>query len=140
LVNGTEIGYLKQVQEKCIDISAAQINLDKLIEFSIEKVKYKRLSKFPSSKRDLALVMKQEVTYKEVVDFIKSIEMPFCCEISLFDIYQGKQLEKGYKSLAIALEFKDETRTLNDEEVGGVFENIIERLRADKNIKLRSLS
>ena len=99
--------------------------------------KYEPISKFPAAKRDLALLVKEDVSYKEIIDFVETLKIPFEYEINLFDIYRGKQIESGYKSLAISLTFRSKERTLTDVEVDEIFHLIINELREKKNIHLR---
>ena len=101
------------------------------------KKEFRPISKYPVSKRDLALIMSEEVTYKEVVDFIDSVPKAFECNIELFDIYRGSQVPAGHKSMAFELIFKSEDRTLTDQEVNAVFEDIIARFSSEKGIVLR---
>lgn len=82
-------------------------------------------SKFPANRRDIALVVKEEVNAKEVVKSIQNVGENQLVGINLFDVYRGQGIEDGYKSLAIALILQDAERTLEDKDIALVVEKAV---------------
>ncbi len=101
--------------------------------------KYKQISAFPSIEIDLALVIDEQIKNKDIMEVIKKSGTDILKHISLFDIYRGKQVEEGKKSLAYSLSFRDENRTLKDNEVEIITNRIIENLEKKFNASLRAL-
>ena len=78
------------------------------------KVSYKEISKFPAVKRDLALLLDKKVQFAEIEKIAYETEKKLLKEVSLFDVYEGKNLEAGKKSYAVSFLLQDESQTLND--------------------------
>ncbi len=134
-IDDIKIGFFKIDSDK--KLNCFEIKLNEIINIKKNKKIFKQLNKYPASKRDLALVMPEETEYQEIIDFIYKIKMPFECNVSLFDIYRGDQVEKGKKSLAISLTFRSQEKTLRDEEVDVIFRTIINEFENKKGITLR---
>jgi phenylalanyl-tRNA synthetase beta chain len=83
------------------------------------------LSKFPANRRDIALVVKEDVNAKNVIKIIQNVSDNQLVGINLFDVYRGQGIEDGFKSLAIALTLQDATRTLEDKDIELVVEKAI---------------
>ena len=110
--------------------------MTKLYEFNTKPLKFKEASKYPSIKKDLAFIVDNNITNKELEDAIKKAGGRLLDSIDIFDIY--KDIKPGKKSMAYNLTFKDDTRTLSDEEVMEVFNNIINKVSEQLNAELRS--
>lgn len=114
-----------------------EINLDKLLAKKVGKMKFKEISKFPVVKKDLSILVDKNITSKDIETKIKKKAGKLLLDIKLFDLYEGKNiLDKNKKSLAYSLTFGDQNRTLNDEEINSIMENIIEDL-AKSGMELR---
>jgi phenylalanyl-tRNA synthetase beta chain len=98
---------------------------------------YTALPKHPSITRDIALHVKQEITAASIEKAIREKAGPLLAELSLFDIYQGKQIEEGYKSMAYKLAFRAADRTLTDEEAAAPVEFVLKHLQESLGIQLR---
>ena len=104
----------------------------------IDTVKtYVPLPKFPSITRDIALLVKDDISASQVEEAIKAKAGPLLAKLVLFDIYQGKQVEEGYKSMAYALSFRANDKTLVDEEVSGPMNAVLSHLKDSLGIRLR---
>jgi phenylalanyl-tRNA synthetase beta chain len=79
-------------------------------------------------RRDLALLLPDDVTYDQVRDCITASAGVLLEKVLVFDVYQGVNLKKGYKSLAIGLIFKNVCSTLKDEDVDPVIETVVSKL------------
>jgi phenylalanyl-tRNA synthetase beta chain len=98
---------------------------------------YKALPKYPAITRDIALVVKDEVYVKQIEDVIKENGGKLLEQVQLFDVYKGKQIKEGYKSVAYALTYRGEDRTLTDEEVVKVHGKILSQLKEKLEAQLR---
>lgn len=98
---------------------------------------YESIPKFPGIKRDIAVVVNENVTAGDLADEIRAVGGEFLAEVTLFDVYKGKNVDEGYKSLAFSLSFRTPERTLKDEEAAEAVKNIVERLEEKFDAKLR---
>ena len=88
------------------------------------EIAFKNISKYPEVKRDFALLLDHNVTFKEVHDLALQTEGKFLKNISLFDVYTGKKLPKGKKSYAISFTLLDEKKTLNDKQIDKIMNKL----------------
>ena len=98
---------------------------------------YKGLAKFPAITRDIAMVVKDEIYVKQIEDIIKENGQNLLESVELFDVYKGKQIMEGYKSVAYTLTYRAEDRTLTDEELLGIHGKILEELNKKLGAALR---
>ena len=108
-----------------------EINLDILYKIREELTSFRSISKYPNILRDIAILADRKVESKVIEDFIKRQGTSLLKKLTLFDCYEGKSIPPGKKSLAYSLVFGDDKRTLKDEEVDAIHEDIIKGL-ADK--------
>ena len=116
------------------DIYAAEVYLeDMLADICLEK-KFKPIAKFPAVTRDLAVIVKAGLSTREIIDEIKKTGKDLIKEVSLFDVYEGKQIPSGCLSLAFSIKYQANDRTLVDEEVDEIQTQIqkvlVENLKA----------
>lgn len=100
-------------------------------------VTFTEISKFPSVKRDLALLVNKEVQFADIRKVAMESERKLLKEVTLFDVYEGKNLEAGKKSYAINFLIQDETKTLNDKQIDAIMTKIIANLTQKFEAKLR---
>jgi phenylalanyl-tRNA synthetase beta chain len=112
-----------------------EIDVPVLLPFTSIHKMYRPIPRFPSSTRDLALVVDTSVTHQRIMDVIGSF--PLVSEVKLFDVYSGKQLPEGKKSLAYRLVYQSPDKTLTDETVNKVQEQILKRLTGELGATLR---
>ena len=117
-------------------VYCAELSLEKLYASVGEEKKYKPVPKHPASTRDLGLLCKDEVYNADIVDIIKTAGGKHLESVKLFDIYTGKQVAPGYKSLAYSLVFRKEDGTFADAEIDAFVSKILAAL-AEKGITLR---
>ncbi|MDP2918720.1 MAG: phenylalanine--tRNA ligase subunit beta [Dehalococcoidia bacterium] len=96
---------------------------------------YQPIPKFPATIRDIALVVDVTVPHQKIVDIVRAVSLVI--DVSLFDVYAGEQVPAGKKSLAYRLTFQSPNRTLTDEEVNRVQQQILNRLVAEVDASLR---
>ena len=142
-VNGVTIanyGELHPQVVKNFDLSGKvymfEIDLEAVLSIKAPPFRYQSFSKFPGTSRDLAIVAPVSVTSGEIVALIKEHGGEYLESVSIFDVYEGKHIEAGYRSLAYNLQFRSMEGTLNDEDIDGAIQAIIDAL-ATKNCKLR---
>ncbi|MDP3045027.1 MAG: phenylalanine--tRNA ligase subunit beta, partial [Bacillota bacterium] len=117
---------------------ACELDFDQIIRLDRETVKrYEGLPRYPSVERDLAFVIQAAVPVQDVVTLIQKGGGPLLQEVNLFDVYQGKQVGEGYRSLAFALRFQAPDRTLTDDAVNGYLEAIVQLLTEHTGATLR---
>ncbi len=98
---------------------------------------FKSLSKYPSVRRDLALIVNEDVSASEIINCIIGSAEPALQEVVIFDIYRGKGVEEGSKSVALTLIMQDNTQTLTDSEIDAIVSRLLALLNNEKNAKLR---
>ncbi len=103
-----------------------------------EKI-YEQIPKFPAMTRDIALLVKEEITVGEMENLIKTNGKEFLEDIALFDIYRGKQVKEGYKSVAFSLRYRDKEKTLTEEAVSKVHSKVLSALKEQLDADLRDM-
>jgi phenylalanyl-tRNA synthetase beta chain len=99
--------------------------------------KFQELSKFPSIRRDLALLVDQKITAQQMIDSIFSIESQIIQDVFVFDVYTGKEVINNRKSVALGLILQDFSRTLTEEDVKGIETEVLQILEKHHNAVLR---
>ncbi len=139
-VNNDIVGIIGKLHPQVTsdNVFVCEINLDKLLDKRVGKMKYKEISKFPYIKKDVAFVMDKDIASKTVEDIIKKAGGNILTNIEVFDVYTGENVGENEKSIAYSLTFNNSKRTLTEEEVLVVFEKIIEMVESKCAAKLRS--
>ena len=102
-----------------------------------KEVSYKELPKFPAVRRDLALLLDSSVKFADIERIAFATEKKLLRRVELFDVYEGKQLEAGKKSYAVAFTLQDETKTMNDKQTEAIMSKIIAQLEKQLGATLR---
>ncbi|MDP4550534.1 phenylalanine--tRNA ligase subunit beta [Alkalihalobacillus macyae] len=138
------IGYIGQLHpevEKELDLSETyvfEINLEALLKADVDHLKYKKLPRFPSVTRDVALVVNESLEAGQVKRVIEEAGGAKLVEINLFDVYQGEHLEEGKKSLAFSLRYYNPEQTLTEEEVKKAHDRVLSAVEEQFGAALRS--
>lgn len=140
--DGQEVGYLGAIHPEL----AKTLGLDRPV-FVFELVlgdvvegrlpKFSELSKFPETRRDLALIAGRDVASSSVLEVIRDNAGEWLTDLRLFDVYQGKGIDPDRKSLAVGLTWQHPSRTLNDDEVNETLQTILTSLEQRLNTTLR---
>ena len=101
------------------------------------KVIFSEISKFPAVKRDLALLLDKSVQFAEIEKIAEESERKLLKEVSLFDVYEGKNLPAGKKSYAVSFYLQDETKTLTDKQIDAIMQKIRKNLESKLGASLR---
>ncbi|MGY0372562.1 phenylalanine--tRNA ligase subunit beta [Clostridium sp. JNZ J1-5] len=123
-----------EIEERCY---IAEINLDILFKHANIEKKYNPLPKFPAVTRDLAVIIDDSILVQEIEDTIKNQGGNLLESIKLFDVYKGQQIPEGKKSIAYALSYRGDNRTLTDNEVNKVHDKIVRALEHKLGAELR---
>ncbi|SEF70623.1 phenylalanyl-tRNA synthetase beta subunit [Caloramator fervidus] len=118
-------------------VYVAEIDLVPLFEAYKTERKYKPLPKYPAVDRDIAILVKDEVAVAEIENIILKVGKDFVESVKLFDVYKGKQVPEGMKSVAYSIIYRREDRTLTDEEVNVIHESIVKALEEKLGAQLR---
>ncbi len=134
-------GMIKKNITKAFDIKQdvffADIFWDNVLPVLSEKIKYKEIVKYPTVKRDLALLIDKQVSFDQLYKTVKKTDKNRIKEIALFDVYEGKRLPENKKSYAISLTIQDNDKTLTDSEIEKIVEQVIKNLEQDVQAQLR---
>lgn len=143
--NNKNIGTLGELHPDVIEnydlgqrVYVAEIDVDSVFANSDETALYKPLPKYPSTSRDIALVVKDNIYVKQIDDIISANGRGLIEDFKLFDVYTGDQIEKGYKSIAYSITYRSKDRTLTDEDVAKVHDKILSELSEKLDANLRS--
>ncbi|MCU7993531.1 phenylalanine--tRNA ligase subunit beta [Shewanella glacialipiscicola] len=112
-----------------------ELELDALLHTSLPLAQ--AVSKFPANRRDIAVVVDESVSAGDVMKLIRKVGENQLVGINLFDVYLGKGVEPGKKSLAIALTLQDTTRTLEEKEIAETVASVVSALKSEFNASLR---
>jgi phenylalanyl-tRNA synthetase beta chain len=137
-----EFGKIDGATQKQFDINNEVFyvifNYDNFLKLvGMNKVVYKEVSKFPSMRRDLALLIDNTVAYSSIQELASKQERKLLKAINLFDVYEGKNLPEGKKSYAVSFQFQDENKTLVDKQIDKVMSKIISSLEKELGAQLR---
>ncbi|MBN1640106.1 MAG: phenylalanine--tRNA ligase subunit beta [Anaerolineae bacterium] len=142
----TEVGVLGEVHPQVREafglgeqrVCLAEFNLELLLERAGAPVQMASLSTYPAVYEDLAIVVERDVHADVVGELIAQTGGPMLRAVSLFDVYEGAQVGPGKKSLAYALTYQADDRTLKAEDVARIRDKIIGRLERELGAQLRS--
>ena len=142
LRNDRVIGYIGAVHptlEKPFGLNGKtivfELELDALLTANLPAAQ--AVSRFPANRRDIAVVVDETVAAADVIKVIRKVGENQLVGVNLFDVYQGKGVEPGKKSLAIALTLQDNTRTLEEKEIAEAVETVVSALKSEFNASLR---
>ncbi|HOQ15772.1 MAG TPA: phenylalanine--tRNA ligase subunit beta [Defluviitaleaceae bacterium] len=139
-----KIGYIGEVHPNVAEnydintrVYVGVIDVSSLVEEAdLERV-YKPLPKYPAVSRDIAMLVKDEIPVKDIENIIRQRGGKILESYSLFDVYKGKQIQEGYKSVAYSITFRAQDRTLTEEEVNKAMQKIINGLESNLGAHLR---
>ena len=129
-VNNDIVGVIGKVHPQITKeaVYVMEINLDKLLSKKTGKMKYKEISKYPTVKKDIAILADKNIEASQIAMQIKKAAGSLLISSEVFDLYTGKGIPEGKKSLAYSLTFGSNDRTLTDEEINAILNKIIEKL------------
>ena len=136
-----EFGILKKVVLKHFDIKQevcyANFMWEQVLKVLSSKIKVTEINRFPTVKRDYALLIDENVSFEQIYNLTKQVDKVLIKDISLFDVYQGFKVPEGKKSYAISIYMQDANKTLTDAQVDKVMSKIKHQLENGLNAQLR---
>ena len=146
LVNGKVLGFAGELHPKVRNsfelpeqaVCVAELDLDLIIKLAVEDHQMEFISNFTPIFEDLAFVLDSSLPVESVTPLILQTGKPLLRKATLFDVYEGEQVDEGKRSLAYSLTFQATDRTLTDDEVGKVRNKIIKRLQHEFQATLRA--
>lgn len=144
IFNGKKMGIMGTMHPKMAEawglnkpVFLADLNLDELLKLAEPGLNYRSISRFQASRRDLALVVEEDINAQAVIETIKLGGGSLLERVELFDVYQGSQIKEGYKSLAFSLTYRAFDRTLTEAEVAKAHNEILQFLNNYYQSELR---
>lgn len=139
-VNNDIVGYVGRLHPRVSkeNVYTFEINLSRLLNKKVGKMKFKEISKFPNVNKDVAFIVNKDIPSKEVEDVIKKAGGSNLVNIEVFDVYTGENVAEDEKSIAYSLTFNNTKKTLTEEEVMNSFNKIIENVEKKCSAKLRN--
>lgn len=132
---GTQIGYLGEVHPEVLDryeigdkAYIAVLDMPEIIERAGFDVKYTGIARFPAVSRDISMLVKKELLAGQIEAVIRKNGGSLLESCQLFDIYEGEQIQEGYKSMAYSISFRAQDRTLEEKEITAIMEKILKGL------------
>ena len=136
-----EFGELHPEVAKNYDVPAdtyvLELSVEPLVKAAETIPQYKHLPKFPGTSRDIAVVVPTTITMKDLVATIRANAGPLLQDVKLFDVYTGKQVAEGSKSMAFNLTFQAADRTLKDDEIDKIIAEVVAKVQAAYKAELR---
>jgi phenylalanyl-tRNA synthetase beta chain len=138
-----EYGEVKKAVVKKMDIKNpvlyAEINWDLCLEIlKNNKIRFAEISKFPTVRRDLALILDQQVVFGDLADTARKAAKDVLKEVNLFDVFADEtKLGAGKKSYALSFTFNDDSKTLQDKDIDGIVNNLIKQFETKFNAEIR---
>lgn len=144
-VNGKIIGYVGRLSERIAaeykfkqPVYVAEINLQAALAVTQHQAVYTPLTKYPSISRDVTLTAKRDVTYDSICNSVLDQNYEILRRVDFVDVYEGKGLADGERAITIRFEYRSDERTLVEDEVEALHQQIIAKIQKDLPVTLRS--
>ena len=145
VINGKTLGYLGMVSKRiCKDFDIkqevyfAELEWESLFKMAKKnRVQFNEIPKYPEVRRDLALLVNEDVTFAQIKEVAQKSERKLVKDINLFDVYKGANLGEGKKSYAVSFILQDDSKTLTDKQIDKVMNNLIGAFDRDLGAQIR---
>lgn len=118
-------------------VNILEIDINNIFSFVSEKIKYCPIPKYPYIERDISIIVPEDITNKDAKEVILGIDSDLIESVHLFDVYTGKPIPPGKKSIAFSIRYRAGDRTLTDSEVNQLHSKILCRLEAELKAEVR---
>ena len=141
--NKKHIGFIGEIisdytQEFSLEQKIHILNLDlDQIKLKPLNIKHQELSKFPSSRRDLSMILNDDISFESIKDLAFKLENKILLDVNLFDEYKGKNIEDNKKSFAVSFTFNDSKKTLTDKVIDKIMEKLTEKYKTELGAVIR---
>lgn len=141
-VNDQLVGYVGSLHpelERKLDLNSRTL----VFELNLALISQQKLpqagviSRFPANRRDIAVIVEEQVEAKKVLQLIENVGGNYLVGLKLFDVYRGKGIDNGFKSLAIGLMLQDTDKTLEEKDIAEVVDRVVDTLKTELNASLR---
>jgi phenylalanyl-tRNA synthetase beta chain len=136
-----EFGVVKKLIIKHFDIKQevlyTDFNWGKMQKYISNTIKYTDIPKYPEVRRDFALLVDENVQFKQIYTLAKQTEKSFLKEVNLFDVYQGANLPEGKKSYAVSFILQDDSKTLTDTQIDKIMSKLQGNFESQLGASLR---
>lgn len=143
-INGEFIGTFGEIHPLVMEnfeiknrVIGGEFDFNKIVEFSDEKITYVPLPKYPTSDRDLAILVDEDIMVSQIKEISKKEAGNLLEDFRVFDIYTGEQIQEGKKSIAFNMVFRSHEKTLKDQEVNEIIDKIVKSLTEEIGAILR---
>ncbi|MDI3473024.1 MAG: phenylalanyl-tRNA synthetase beta chain [Thermotogaceae bacterium] len=143
--NDVEIGFVGQVLPEVAerfdvksDVFAAEVNIQRLFEFYEEIPVYKNIPVYPYIRRDVSLLIPKDFESQKIMKFIRNFANDLIEKVDVIDYYIGKGIPEGYFSATFSIYFRSKEKTLTDDEVNEIFEEILDDIQKHFGVKVRT--
>ncbi|MGE7661631.1 phenylalanine--tRNA ligase subunit beta [Peribacillus sp. NPDC097197] len=143
LLHGEVIGFIGQVHptvQKDLDIKETyifELSFKAMAEAEVAPIAYQTIPRYPSTTRDIALVVEQAAKAGDIQNIILEAGGKLLKEVNIFDLYEGEKMEEGKKSIAFSLKYFDPERTLTDEDITKAHEKVLAAVKEKAGAELR---
>lgn len=136
------VGIINKKLLKAFDLKApvyfADFNWNKVMKvIRSNKVTFEELPRFPEVRRDLSMILNQEIKFDQIRAIAYKTERKLLKSINLFDVYEGDKIEQGKKSYAISFILQDTEKTLNDQQIEGIMSKLAQSLEKELGVQIR---
>jgi phenylalanyl-tRNA synthetase beta chain len=142
VINGQQVGVVGELHPRVLaafeieNTFLFEVNLSQLLPATLDHRMFQSIARFPVVERDIALIVDTSLASQRVRDIIQGF--PLIAKVTIFDVYSGKQVPPGKKSLAYRITFQSPDHTLTDDEVDRVQKKILDKLVKELGATLRS--
>lgn len=145
-LDSVDIGYLGQahpdtaaVFELKKPVFIFEIDVDAMLNAGWMRPDYSAIARFPESSRDVAFIADEKIPYQEIIALIKAIDTKLIERVELFDVYYGKGIPSGKRSMAIRIVYRDSGRTLTNDEVEAIHSKVVSALIVRFGVEVRGV-
>ncbi|WP_456433259.1 phenylalanine--tRNA ligase subunit beta [Thermosulfuriphilus sp.] len=114
-----------------------EISFEDLLDLWDEGRHFRPLPRYPATSRDIAIVISETIPAADILRFVQGQEIPYLEEVFIFDVYQGKNIPQGYRSLGLRFIYRAPDRTLTDEEVNSIQEELTQKILKEFKARIR---
>ncbi len=144
MVSGKDFGYISELADNLyskldleIKVAFFELNLTKLVALYSDDLKYKTISKFPNIDLDISMIIEKKILWEQVDDLVKSVDKDLIRKVTFFDVYEGKGIPEGKKSIAFRIEYRSDDKTLTMEEVQVIQAQVLKTLEEKLGAQIR---
>lgn len=144
LINGKKAGIIGEIHPDVAerfnietDVYVTELDFEAVFAAANAAVKYKKIARMPAIERDIAVIVDKDVPVAKIHDVIKKMSGKNLESLTLFDVYEGKQIPEGKKSVAYNAVYRSAEQTLTDNDINKVFDRIVKTLERELGAVLR---